>query len=158
MKFHLFILIVLLFGCNQQNKEKRFPDQIGIYKLNSIVEGDSAINELNVLHHLDVAADNNIIIRYGDNSEDILYISKFEDKSTATDVYDKMHSKMNETKDGPFSFLVPLEKYENSFMTLGMGLVHYIYQSSEYLLWYSTKQKFYNELPKELLNIYPANQ
>ena len=65
---------------------------------------------------------------------------------------------MQKTKNLPFSFLVPMKNYENSFMTLGMGSDHYIYQSSEYLLWYSTKQKFYNELPKELIEIYPNNQ
>jgi hypothetical protein len=158
MKIHLFLLFVILSSCSQPNKEKQFPDHIGIYKLNSVVDGDSAINAINVLHHLAVAADKNSIIRYGENSEDILYISKFADKSTASEEYDKMYTKMKENKKSPFSYLVPMKKYENSYMTIGMGLVHYIYQSSEYLIWFSTKQKFYNELPLELIKNYPPNQ
>ena len=82
----------------------------------------------------------------------------FEDISFASEAYEKMYSKMKESKNSLFSLVVPMKKYENSFMTLGMGSVHYIYQSSEYLLWFSTKQKFYNELPAELTKIYPANQ
>jgi hypothetical protein len=105
---------------------------------------------------LSVATDNSIIVRYGDNSEDILYISKYEDNSAALEMFNKMHYKMQITKNLPFSFSVPMKNYKNSFMTLGMGSVHYVYQSSEFLLWYSTKQKFYNKIPNELLEIYPA--
>jgi len=157
MKIYTFVIIALIISCTQYVNNKKFPEQIGIYKLHSVVEGDSAIKEINSLHMLSVATENNIIVRYGDNSEDILYISKYEDNSAALEIFNKMHYKMQTTKNLPFSISVTMKNYKNSFMTLGMGSVHYVYQSSEYLLWYSTKQKFYNKIPYELLEIYPEN-
>jgi len=157
MKIYTFVIIALIISCTQYANNKKFPEQIGIYKLHSVVEGDSAIEELNSLHMLSVATDKNIIVRYGDNSEDILYISKYKNNSAASETFDKMHSKMQATKNLPFSLIIPMKNYKNSFMALGMGSVHYVYQSSEYLLWYSTKQKFYNQIPHELLEMYPEN-
>ena len=157
MRMILLIIIVFIISCNQNQSNKKYPDQIGKYKLNSVVEGDSAVKEINTLHHIIVATDVNFIIRYGKYSEDILYISEYSDVNSTKEAYNKMISKMNENKNIPFTFLVPMKNYNNSLMTIGMGSVHYIYLSSNYLIWYSTKQKFYNEIPAELLEIYPAN-
>ena len=155
---YLFLIFILIFACKNDNNENLYPISIGQNKIHSVVSGDSAIKEINILHHLSVATENNIIVRYGKNSDDILYISKFKDNSTATKSFETMLSQMRVNKNSPFTYLVPMKKYDNkSFMTLGLGSVHYIYQSGEYLLWLTTKQKFYNELPKELLKIYPTN-
>jgi len=40
-------------------------------------------------------------------------------------------------------------------MTLGMGAVHYIYQSGSLLLWFQTYQPFGTTLPPKLLALYP---
>ncbi|MCK5033674.1 MAG: hypothetical protein KAS18_08570 [Calditrichia bacterium] len=157
MKIYVFFVFIIIISCNQQSNDKQFPEQIGIYKINSIVKGDSAVKEINILHQLSVVTKKNIIIRYGINSEDILYISKFKDNSDATEVFEAMVSKMQANKNIPFSYLIPMKNYDNSYMTLGLGSVHYIYRSGEFLLWFSTKQKFYNEIPEDLLKIYPAN-
>jgi hypothetical protein len=156
---YYFLLIVVIVSCKNNHGGCLYPNNIGLNKISSVVDGDSAFNEINLLHFQSVATNNNIIVRYGQESEDILYISNFKDISSATISLETMLSKMRANKNLPFSDLVPMKIYNNkSYMTLGLGSVHYIYQSGEYILWLSTKQKFYNELPKELLEIYPVNQ
>lgn len=146
----------MFYSCNNSQIEIQYPDNIGIYKLNSVIGGDSAISEINKLHHAEVAANKNVIVKYGTDSLDILYISQYKDDTKAVTVLDKMISKMKMAKNIPFNFIVPMKKYKNSFMTIGLGLVHYIFQSGNYLIWFSTHQKFYNKLPQELIEIYPA--
>lgn len=156
MKSIHFLLIFIIYACNTQQTSIQYPEQIGAFQLKSVVQGDSAIAEINILHQSEVAAANNIILRYGPNSEDILYISGYKNNSEATNDLNNMISKMKVSKNNPFGFIVPMKKYDKSYMTLGLGSVHYIYQSGNYLLWFSTKQKFYNTLPEELLKYFPA--
>ena len=160
MKIKIFSLLIisLIVSCNQFSNSNNFPDQIGEYRINSVVEGDSAKIEINRLHHMSVASYKNIVIRYGYNSEDILYISEFKDYSTVKQALKNMISKMQGNKNIPFSYLVPMKNYKKSYMTIGLGSIHYIYASTNCLVWYSTKQKFYNNLPEELLEIYPVHQ
>ena len=67
-----------------------------------------------------------------------------------------MIEKMAAAQKGPFFHLMPLKKYqERAYLALGMGAVHYIYLSGNYLLWLQTYQSFGGELPPQLLNLYP---
>ena len=67
-----------------------------------------------------------------------------------------MIEKMAVAKKSPFSHLMPIGKYQKKvYMALGMGAVHYIYPSGNYLLWLQTFQSFGTELPPELLALYP---
>lgn len=160
MKEYIYLLLVfsIVSGCNNKKVENPYPDKIGENKISLIVTGDSAINSINTLHQLSVAAEKNIIIHYGEKSSDILYISKFKDISQATNALETMLTKMRSNKNIPFTNPIPMKKYDNKgYMALGLGSVHYIYKSGKYVLWFSTKQKFYNEMPKELLKLYPAN-
>ena len=150
------LIFIILFGCTGQQSGIQYPDKIGNLQLISVVEGDSAVAEINTLHRLAVAASENLIVRYGEAGQDILYISRYENSTASKTDLEKMIKKMQSVKNSPFSYIVPMKKYKNSFMTLGLGSVHYIYQSGRYLLWYTTKQKFYNELPTELMEKYPA--
>ena len=68
-----------------------------------------------------------------------------------------MIEKMRATKGGPFTHLMPINKYNgNVYMAIGMGSVHYIIWSGNYLLWLQTDQPFGTELPPRLLTLYPA--
>ena len=160
MKVYLYflLLVLVIIGCNIK-VENQYPENIGENKISSVIKGDSAINEINDLHQLSVAAEENIIIRYGEKNADILYISKFKGIQEATNALETMITKMRSNKNIPFTNPITMKKYDNkSFMTLGLGSVHYIYQSGEYLLWLSTKQQFYSVLPEELVKIYPVSQ
>jgi hypothetical protein len=41
-------------------------------------------------------------------------------------------------------------------MTLGMGAIHYIYVSGNFLLWLQSFQSLGDELPQQLLELYPV--
>ena len=157
MKLILLLIVALIVGCNLNTNDKDFPDKIGKYEIKYVVKGDSALREINTLHHMDVTSDNSTIVRYGDNYEDILYITEFEEIAKAQEVFENMISKMQGNKNIPFTSPIQMKNYKNSYMSIGLGSVHYIYTSSKYLIWYSTKQKFYNKLPNELIENYPVN-
>ena len=51
---------------------------------------------------------------------------------------------------------MPIGKYQKkAYMALGMGAVHFIYQSGSFLLWLQTFQSFGDTLPPQLLVLYP---
>jgi hypothetical protein len=156
--FYILFILLLIISCNNKN-ENQYPKKIGINKISSVVKGDSAKNEINAMHQLVVSAEEYFIVYYGENDTNILYVSKFEGIQESTIALENMLTKMRSNKNIPFTNPIPMKKYNNkSFMSLGLGSVHYIYQSGKYLLWLSTKQKFYNELPKDLVKIYSVNQ
>jgi hypothetical protein len=52
---------------------------------------------------------------------------------------------------------MPLPKYKNKvYITLGMGAVHYIYVSGNFLLWLQTTETFDDQLLPQLLKLYPV--
>jgi hypothetical protein len=68
-----------------------------------------------------------------------------------------MLEKMTTSQKGPFFHLMPLSRYQNKvYMTLGMGAIHYIYVSGNFLLWLQSFQSFGDELPQQLLELYPV--
>ncbi|MCK4753807.1 MAG: hypothetical protein KAS58_01160, partial [Calditrichia bacterium] len=105
---------------------------------------------------LEVAPDENIIAEYGEDQKDLLYISYYKDEDQARDAFILMISKMMKTDQGPFSHIRALPDYgEKVYMSIGMGAIHYIYYSSNYILWLQTYQDIGRELPEDLLSFYP---
>ena len=104
-----------------------------------------------------VATDANVIAEYGnDENKDILYISRYAETEAAQKALELMIVKMKAAKQSPFYHLMPIGKYKNKvYMTLGMGAVHYIYRSCSCLLWYQTYQPSGDNLPSQLLDLYP---
>jgi hypothetical protein len=109
------------------------------------------------MHGQSVATDGNVIAEYGEGEKkDLLYISRYADPKAAQEAFDLMIEKMAVAKKTPFSHLMAIAKYQkNAYMTLGMGAVHYIYQSGSFLLWFQTFQPFGTTLPPQLLAFYP---
>lgn len=111
---------------------------------------------INKMHRSAVAGDANMIAEYGSGKKDLLYITYYADQKNAKEAFDLMVAKMAAAKNSPFFHLKPLARYQNkAYITLGMGAVHYIYLSGTYLLWLQTHQSFGDELPADLLKLYP---
>jgi hypothetical protein len=96
-----------------------------------------------------------VIAEYGREKKDLLFISRYSDQAEAHKAFDLMIEKMAAAKKGPFFHLMPLDQYGNKvYMALGMGAMHYIYVSGNFLLWLQTFQSFGNNLPPKLLELY----
>ena len=155
--FNLLSLIFLIFflGCSN-SIQLSTPEKIGDKERSRIVSGKQAAQIVNKMHGQSVAADANVIVEYGKEKNDILYVSYYEDQNQAGKAFDLMIDKMASAKQGPFFHLMPLPKYQNkAYFTLGMGASHYIFISGKFLLWLQTHQSFGGELPPRLLNLYP---
>lgn len=155
----LFLIIILtayvFISCNEKS-DLQSPERLGLQDRTGIISGDEAIKVIDKMHGLPVAPDANIIAEYGADKEDLLYISYYSNSNDAQKYFRQMIEKMEKTEKSPFSHLKRLPDYEsNVYFTLGMGAIHYIYCSSNYILWLQTKQSFGRELPPELLIIYP---
>jgi len=153
----IFFLIYPFYSCDEE-PELKSPHKIGSKDRVNIVSGEEAIMMIDEMHGLSVAPNANIIVEYGANKKDMLYISYYRDGEDAQKDFQQMIDKMETAKNSPFSHLMRLPEYESDvYFTLGMGAIHYIYCSSNYILWFQTEQTFGRNLPAELLNIYPIN-
>jgi hypothetical protein len=148
-----FTFLVIGIGCTSQ-QEIHVPDYIVDQKLTKLISGKDATESINKLHGVEVAPEANIIAEYG---EDLLYISKYHTSEKAADTFQLMISKMIESTEGPFSHIMPLPDYnENVYISIGMGAIHYIFQSKQYILWLQTFQEIGRELPENLIQLYPV--
>ncbi len=147
---------VLLLGCSDP-AELPTPDKIGAKERLRIISGEQAAGVVNRMHGRSVATEANVIAEYGKGEEkDILYISRYAEPEAAETAYRLMLEKMANAEKSPFYHLTPLGPYQGkAYMTLGMGAVHYIYQSGNALLWFQTYQSFGTQLPPQLLQLYP---
>ncbi len=109
------------------------------------------------MHNKSVAADANVIVEYGTEQKDLLYISYYVDHKLAKKAFELMMKKMAAVNKGPFSHLRQLTTYSKPvYFALGLGAGHYVYQSGNYLLWLQTYQSFDDKLPARLLKLYPV--
>ncbi len=158
MRLKLFSLVVgiILFGCSNSS-DLSTPEKIGEKERLRVISGEQAARVVNKMHGQSVATDGNVIAEYGEGEKkDLLYISRYADPKAAQEAFDLMIEKMAVAKKSPFSHLMAIAKYQkNAYMTLGMGAVHYIYQSGSFLLWFQTFQPFGTTLPPPLLAFYP---
>ena len=149
-------MITFFVGCTNSTTELPAPQKIGQNERTRTISGNQAAKIINKMHSQSVAADANVIVEYGKEKKDILYISYYEDQNQARKAFDLMIDKMASAKQGPFFHLMPLPTYKNKvYFTLGMGASHYIFLSEKFLLWLQTHQSFEGELPRQLLNLYP---
>ena len=157
-KFKRFTIAasILIFGCSS-GADINTPDKIGEKKRLRVVSGQQAAQVVNRMHGRSVATDANVIAEYGNGqNKDILYISRYSEPEAAQKAFEQMIVKMKGAKKSPFYHLRPIGKYQKKvYLTLGMGAVHYIYRSDSLLLWFQTYQPFGDELPPQLLNLYP---
>ncbi len=158
LKCKLFSLVVgiILFGCSN-SPDLPTPEKIGEKKRLRVITGKQAAGVVNRMHGQSVATEANVIAEYGGSEKkDILYISRYADPKTTQEAFDLMIEKMAAAKKSPFFHLMPMGKYQKKvYMTLGMGAMHYIYQSGSLLLWFQTYQSFGTTLPPQLLALYP---
>ena len=158
LKCKLFSLVVgiILFGCSS-SPDLPTPEKIGEKERLRVITGKQAAGVVNRMHGQSVATEANVIAEYGGSEKkDILYISRYADPEEAQKAFDLMIEKMAAAKKSPFFHLMPIGKYQKkAYMTLGMGAVHFIYQSGSFLLWFQTYQSFGTALPSELLALYP---
>ena len=147
---------IILIGCSTP-AELPTPDKIGAKERLRVISGDQAARVVNRMHGQSVATDANIIAEYGTGEQkDILYISRYAEPEAAQKAYDLMLEKMAGAKKSPFYHLMPMGQYQGkAYMTLGLGAVHYIYQSGNSLLWLQTHQPLGTTLPPQLLALYP---
>ena len=156
--FIVFALTIgnLLLRCSDP-AQLPTPDKIGAKERLRIISGEQAAGIVNRMHGRSVATDANIIAEYGKgDKKDILYISRYAEPEAAKSAYELMLKKMADAKKSPFYHLRLMDRYRGkAYMTLGMGAVHYIYQSGNSLLWFQTYQSFGTKLPSPLLQLYP---
>lgn len=147
---------ILIWGCMGAT-DIRTPEKIGENQRVRVITGDRAAAIVNKLHSGEVAGDDNAIAEYGNDNKVILYITYYKDPKAAQKGFDAMIEKIRATPNSPFFHLMPLPKYQNKvYITLGMGGVHYIYVSGNFLLWLQTAQSFGTQLPVQLLELYPV--
>ncbi len=152
----LLTFLALSVGCKSQ-EEINVPEYIAEQKLTKLVSGEDAVKNINELHGLDVATAANAIAEYGEDPKDLLYISKYNSKEKAAEAFQLMMRKMMESVEGPFSHIMALPDYNDTvYMSLGMGAIHYIFQSNQYILWLQTYQEIGRELPENLIQLYPV--
>jgi hypothetical protein len=156
LKPGFLILMIFLLGCVNSATELPSPERIGQKERVRVISGNKAASVIDKMHNLSVAAAANVIAEYGPDKKDILYISFYKNEKAAGEAFNLMIEKIAAAKKGPFFHLMPLKRYQNkAYLTLGMGAVHYIYLSGNYLLWLQTTQSFGGELPPRLLKLYP---
>lgn len=147
---------ILIWGCGPAT-DIGTPAKIGTKERVRVIGGDQAAAAVNKLHRGEVAGDDNIIAEYGTDEKDLLYITFYRDQKAARDAFAAMIEKMRAAKNSPFFHLMPLQKYRHPvYITLGMGAVHYIYVSGNFLLWLQSTQSFGGQLPQLLLERYPV--
>lgn len=148
------IFIIFVFGCSNSTQLPT-PEKIGDKERIRVISGKQAARVVNKMHGQTVAADDNVIVEYGKEKKDLLYISYYRDQNEADKAFKLMIEKMASSKKGPFFHFMPLTAYKNKvYFTLGMGAGHYIFLSGKYLLWFQTYQSFGDKLPPRLLEIY----
>jgi len=154
----LLVLIIAIFygySCTKHDSINT-PEKISEKKMTKLISGDEAVKVIDKLHGLSVAPQENVIAEYGEDPKDLLYISWYNDENQAREAFIQMIDKMMKAEGGPFSHIRALPNYgEKVFMSIGMGAIHYIYCSSNYILWLQTYQDIGRELPDELLSMYP---
>ena len=153
----LFVSLVLSGCAGTSAPDLSTPEKIGEKERLRVITGEQAAQVVNKMHGQSVATDANVIAEYGKGEKkDLLYVSSYTAPEAAKKAYDLMIEKMATAKKSPFSHLMPMAKYQKKvYMTLGMGAVHYIYQSGSLLLWFQTYQSFGTTLPPQLLALYP---
>ena len=150
------IFIIFCLGCSNSTQLPT-PEKIGDKERIRVMSGKQAEHVVNKMHGQTVAADANVIVEYGTERKDLLYISYYRSQNEANDAFKLMIDKMASSKEGPFFHLMPLTGYKNKvYFTLGMSAGHYIFLSGKYLLWFQTYQSFGYRLPPQLLKFYPA--
>ena len=153
----LFVSLVLSGCAGTSAPDLPTPEKIGEKERLRVITGEQAAQVVNKMHGQSVATDANVIAEYGKGEKkDLLYVSSYTAPEAAKKAYDLMIEKMAAAKKSPFYHLMPMGEYQKkAYMTLGMGAVHYIYQSGSYLLWLQTFQSLGTELPPKLLALYP---
>jgi hypothetical protein len=147
--------MLLFSGCSNQDALP-VPEKIIAKRLTKLISGDDAIKVIDKLHGLDVTPENNVIAEYGEDPKDLLYISKYSTEIQAKKSFESMLSKMIEAESGPFTHIMALPDYdEKVYICLGMGAIHYIFHSTNYVIWLQSFQDIGRELPDNLIKLYP---
>ena len=151
----IFLLAFIYVNCSKQN-DIDVPEKIVEEKMTKLISGDDAVKIIDNLHQLDVTPEKNIVAEYGEDPKDLLYISKYSTEAKAKESLELMMSKMIEADTGPFTHIRTLPDYDKKvYISIGMGAIHYIYNSTKYVLWLQTYQDIGRELPDDLLKQYP---
>jgi hypothetical protein len=153
----LFVSLILSGCTGTSAPDLPTPEKIGEKERLGVIAGEQAAQVVNKMHGQSVATDANVIAEYGKGEKkDVLYISHYAGPGAAKKAFESMIEKMFAAKKSPFTHLMPMGKYQKKvYMTLGLGAVHYIYQSGSLLLWFQSHQSFGTTLPPELLAFYP---
>ena len=150
-----FVFIIFILGCISPLNLPT-PEKIGEKERVREITGKKAAQVVDKMHGRSVATSADVIAEYGRDKKDLLFISRYSDRTEAQKALDLMIEKMAAAKKGPFFHLMPLGQYGNKvYLTLGMGAMHYIYLSGKSLLWLQTYQSFGDKLPSRLLELYP---
>jgi len=152
----VLLFSLALFGCSAPTYLET-PEKIGEKERTKIVSGKKAARVVNRMHGLSVTPDANIIAEYGRGKKDVLYISRYRNREEANESLDLMVGKIAAAEKGPFFHLMQIRKYKNKvYMTFGMGAIHYIYLSDNFILWFQSYQSFGTALPPRLIKLYPT--
>ena len=150
------IVWIVVSGCSN-TAQIQTPEKIGEKVRLNLITGTKATAVVNKLHGSTVTTGGDVIAEYGRGKKDLLYITDYTDGEKAQKFFNLMIEKMRAAKGGPFTHLMPINKYNgNVYMAIGMGSVHYIIRSGNYLLWLQTDQPFGTALPPRLLTLYPV--
>lgn len=139
-RYVLMIVVIILLTGGCTNQKTSLPSQLGDLKLVKMVEGEAATQIIHEMHHKSLGATAHVIGYYGNaDSQNILYVSIFEDTESAKQDLMAMAMKMA-TGTPVFSPLIFDEMGENvRFHTEGMGLVHYFYRVDQLLIWWQVE-------------------
>ena len=82
-RLNCLIFLILLIGCVNSTTELPSPERIGQKARTRVISGNQAARVINKMHSQSVAAVANVIVEYGQEQKDILYISFYKEQKAA---------------------------------------------------------------------------
>jgi hypothetical protein len=130
----------IFISCSTGNNSKYLPQKLGGLNLAKVIQNKKAAVIINKMHGKKLDDCKNYIAIYGkDHSNNILYVSVYENSEKAEKNIKNMAMKMANgssvfsplahTKIGDFVY----------FETEGMGLKHYFYRTDNILIWWQVE-------------------
>jgi hypothetical protein len=132
--------LLIFISCSTGNNFSYLPQKLGELNLTKVIQNKKATVIINKMHGKKLDDCKNYIAIYGDNhSENILYVSVYENAEKAETNIKNMAIKMA-NGSSVFSPLTQTKIGDKVyFETVGMGFKHYFYRTDNILIWWQVE-------------------
>ncbi len=120
--------------------KQTFTPEVAGLKLASLVEGDSAKQQIVQLHQVEIPLKEAYVASYkGDKNQEVtIWVSVSDNDAGANDLLNQMDSKMDSSKTFTEHQEAPIGGITYHFVR-GMGQAHYFYQRGNDVIWIAIK-------------------